>query len=53
VDQVDTVVHLGAARPGEGLADAEELLVLEVDAHQYSDLPGCIAVRAYHLLLDP
>jgi hypothetical protein len=28
MNQVNTVVHLGAARAREGLADAEEFLVL-------------------------
>jgi hypothetical protein len=27
MQQINTVVHLGAARAGKGLADAEELLI--------------------------
>lgn len=50
MDQVDAVQHLGASRTGEGLSDAEQLLVLFVSVSLCSI---CRATQAYNLLIDP
>lgn len=34
VNQINTIMHLGAPRAGKGLADAEELLILYLN-HQH------------------
>jgi len=39
VDQVDAVKHLGAAGAREGLADAEELLVLSCTVSSLASFP--------------
>jgi hypothetical protein len=54
VHQVDAIQHLGAARPGKGLAHAEQLLVLShLDSatafHRVTD-HHCFT---HHLLIDP
>lgn len=39
MDEIDAVVHLGAARAREGLAHAEKLLVLLADQHASRCVP--------------
>jgi hypothetical protein len=52
VDQVDAVKHLGAAGAREGLADAEELLVLSDTVSSSAIFPHSWD-STYHLLVDP
>lgn len=53
MNQIDTVMHLCARRPGEGLAHAEKLLILlnSVNIHDVFDTRH--SKSTHHLLIQP
>jgi hypothetical protein len=54
MDQIDAIEHLCAGRAGDGLTNAEELLVLPAYIALSQLLPLCrVSVKTHHLLVNP
>jgi hypothetical protein len=53
MEQVDAIVHLRATGAREGLADAEEFLVLEAMSCQVANQIKPLGGLPYHLIINP